>query len=256
MLFRMISYLCFTAILMLINFDWTSGLNPPRDVKIVKSELQWKPPDENNVRYSIQYKLVNKSEGEWQTLFNNTGQSFKFSDGFYRAVFRVRTERGSNFSEWVYSPQVKCVNVNSCAPVVNLSMTSGIASLTIAHMDNSLEKEHGGHLEFKISSWKVENGVNSELDSRLTDSKHEIFNDLESGQHCFQVQYLLYNKPYGRPSELRCAVNPETPDEIRRRVFLCSILGTFLLLTLGVFHVQRISYANMSKFQQSKFAVI
>lgn len=124
--------------------------------------------------------------------------------------------------------------------MVNISAKPGIVSLTLAHMDQSLAKEYGDHLEFNILSWNVNNRKNPEVsciyqknhanihslffydkskadefltlqESVVTNSKDYLFDKLESGQnYCFQVEYLLYHKPYGKASEKRCIFIPET----------------------------------------------
>lgn len=124
----------------------------------------------------------------------------------------------------------------------------------MAHMDESLEKEYGEHIEFNISYWKVDNGGSPkvscilhkkqtkktiksckqtfipflqedqckadqrfflflQVESIITNRKNEPFPELELEQnYCFQVEYLLYNKPYGNASKERCEFIPETRE--------------------------------------------
>jgi len=51
-----------------------------------------------------------------------------------------------------------CFTVAVCFPVTNLIVKRERVSLTMTHMDQSLEKEYGEHIQFKISYWKVDNG--------------------------------------------------------------------------------------------------
>nr|ABJ97311.1 cytokine receptor family member B6 [Danio rerio]ABJ97330.1 zebrafish CRFB6 receptor [Expression vector pAct26CRFB6] len=225
-----------TVFMLIVNIERTCCLNPPQDLKIVKSQLLWKPPEvDGDLRYSLQYKLDSKAEDKWYNVSSHINKNvFNITDEFYGALFRVRAEKGYHISEWAISNRVNCVNVNSCAPVVNLSEKPGIVSLTLAHMDQSLEKEHGEHLEFNISSWSVNSRENPEEDV-VINSKDYIFNDLESGQiYCFQVEYLLYHKPYGKASKERCVFIPETPEAKKKRVLIYGPLITcFVLMVCG-----------------------
>lgn len=232
---EMIRHIHVAAVLILIiNIERAFGLNPPQDVKIVGSNLQWKPSDDDSVLWSLQYNHNIKSEDEWLNVSSHIGtksRTFEITPEFYRAVFRVRTEKGNHMSDWQYSNPVQCVNVESCAPVINLIATPERVSLTMAHMDQSLEKEYGDHLEFHILFWKVDNGVYpDEVQSIITNSKNEPFKNLESGQnYCFQVKYLLFDKPYGNASKEICRIIPETSEAVRKRVLLYSILTTIFV---------------------------
>lgn len=216
-------------LILIINIERTFGLKPPHDVKIVGSDLLWKPSNDDNVLYSLQYNPKRKSEDEWLNVSSHIGtklRTFQITPEFYGAVFRVRTEKGNNVSEWQYSNPVQCVNVKSCAPVMNLSVKHERVSLT--HMDQSLEKEYGEHIEFNLSYWKVDNGGSSKF--IITNRKHEPLPELESEQnYCFQVEYLLYDKPYGNASKKVCKIIPETPEAANRRVLLYIILTTLFL---------------------------
>lgn len=233
----MIRHICVGVVTLLINIEWTFSLNPPQDIKIVRSNLQWKKPpdDDGSFLYSLQYKPGFKTDDEWYnvTSRNGTELRFQFTPEFYGAVFRVRAEKGNNVSEWQYSKPVQCVNANSCAPVLKLSVKPEMVSVTMAHMDESLEKEYGEHVEFNVSFWKVNNGGYSKAKFIITTSKNEHINSLESGQnYCFQAEYLLYEKPYGNVSNQICAIIPETPETIKSRVLLYSILVSFIVTAM------------------------
>ncbi|XP_077087703.1 interferon gamma receptor 2 [Siphateles boraxobius] len=216
--------------LLIINIDRTFGLKPPHDVKLVRSDLQWKPSNDDNVLYSLQYNPKSKSQDEWLNVSSHIGtklRTFQITAELYGAVFRVRSEKGNNVSEWQYSNPVQCVNVAFCLPETNLSVKHERVFLTMKHMDQSLEKEYGEHIQFKISYWKVDNSGSSEVKSIITNRKNEPLQELESEQnYCFQVEYLLYDKPYGNASTEMCKIIPETPETARRRVLLFSILTT------------------------------
>jgi len=58
-----------------------------------------------------------KSEDEWFNVSSHIGtklRTFQITPEFYGAVFRVRTEKGNNVSEWQYSKPVQCVNGKDC----------------------------------------------------------------------------------------------------------------------------------------------
>lgn len=61
--------------------------------------------------------------------------------------------------------------VNSCAPVLKLSVKPEMVYVTMAHMDESLEKEDGENLEFNVSFWKVNNGGYSKVSCVLHTQK-------------------------------------------------------------------------------------
>ncbi|XP_026112444.1 interferon alpha/beta receptor 1 [Carassius auratus] len=237
---KMIRHVFVGAVFMLlINFEGTSCLNPPQGVKLFGSYLQWKkPPDEDSVLYSLQYKRSFKSEDEWYnvTSHNKTELRFKITPEFYGAEFRVRAEKGNNTSEWKYSTKVQCVNTNACVPVMKLSVKPGKVYVTMDHMDGSLKYEHGEHIQFNVSFWKVDNGGYSKVESIITNSKKQIL-ELESGQnYCFQVQYLFYDKPYGNISNQSCAIIPETLEMVKSRDLLFIISTTLLVTAMcGVF---------------------
>ncbi|KAG1937186.1 hypothetical protein F2P79_018142 [Pimephales promelas] len=110
----MTRYLNVVAVfILIINIERTFGLKPPHDVKIVGSDLQWKPSNDDTVLYSLQYNPKLKSEDEWLNVSSHIGtklRTFQITPEFYGAVFRVRTEKGNNVSEWQYSKPVQCVN--------------------------------------------------------------------------------------------------------------------------------------------------
>lgn len=234
----MIRHICVGVVLtLLINTEGTFCLNPPQGVKITRSCLQWKKPpdDDGGVLYSLQYKPASKTDDEWHnvTSHNRTELRFQITPEFYGAVFRVRAEKGDNVSEWQYSKPVQCVNANSCAPVLKLSVKPEMVYVTMAHMDESLEKEDGENVAFNVSFWKVNNGGYSKAEFIITKSKNEHIFTLESGQnYCFQVQYLLYEKPYGNVSNQICAIIPETPEMIKSRTLIYSILTSFLVTAM------------------------
>uniref|UniRef100_A0A8C1PV32 Interferon gamma receptor 2 n=1 Tax=Cyprinus carpio TaxID=7962 RepID=A0A8C1PV32_CYPCA len=233
---KMIRHVCAGAVLMLlINIEGTFCLNPPQDVKLVGSYLQWKkPPDGDSVLYSLQYRRGFKSDDEWYnvTSHNGTELRFKITPEFYGAEFRVRAEKGNDVSEWKGSEKVQCVNTNSCVPVMKLFVKPEKVYVTMAHMDDSLEKEHGEHIEFNLSFWNVDNGGYSKVESIITNSQKQIL-ELESGQnYCFQVQYLFYEKPYGNVSNQSCASIPETLEMMKSRDLLFIILTTLLVTAM------------------------
>ncbi|NP_001348086.1 interferon gamma receptor 2a precursor [Sinocyclocheilus rhinocerous] len=232
----MTRHVCVGAVLMLlINIEGTFCLYPPQDVKLVGSYLQWKkPPDEDSVLYLLQYKHGSKSDDEWYNVMshNETELRFKITPEFYEAVFRVRAEKGYNMSEWQYSKKVQCVNANSCVPVMKLSVKPEKVYVTMEHMDESLEKEHGENIQFNVSFWKVDNGGYSKVEFIITNSRKQKL-ELESGQnYCFQVQYLFYEKPYGNVSNQSCAIIPEPPEMIKSRDLLFIILTTLLFTAM------------------------
>ncbi|ROL51362.1 Interleukin-10 receptor subunit beta [Anabarilius grahami] len=227
----MIRHIHVTAVFILV-IESTFGLEPPQDVKIVESDLQWKPPNDDNVLYSLQYKLNSKSEDEWLNVSSHIGtklKSFRITPEFYGAVFRVRSEKEKHISEWQYSNPVQCLNVESCVPVMNLNVKPEMVHLTMTHMDRSLEKEYGEHVEFNVSYWKKDNRGYPEVQSIIISRNEDIVN-LEPWQnYCFQAEYLLFEKPYGNPSEEKCEIIPERSEAVKRRVFFYSILATVLV---------------------------
>ncbi|XP_050965062.1 interferon gamma receptor 2 isoform X3 [Labeo rohita] len=230
----MVRHICVGAVLMLLfDIEGTFCLNPPQDVKIVRSNLQWKsPPNAGSVLYSLQYKLGSKSD-EWYnvTSHNRIDLKFYITPEFYGAIFRVRAEKGGNVSEWQDSKKVECVNVNSCVPVVKPFVKPETVCLTLSHMDESLKYEYGDHIEFDVSFWKMDNAGSKE--HFITKSKNECFPKLESEQnYCFQVQYLLYENPHGNVSNQTCVFTPESPEMIKRRALLFSILTTLLVTAM------------------------
>ncbi|XP_026067160.1 interferon gamma receptor 2 [Carassius auratus] len=233
----MIRQICVGLVLtLLINIE-TLCLNPPQDVRIVRSNLQWKRPadDDDSVLYSLQYKPGHNTGDEWYSVTSHNGTQLRFqiTPEFYGAVFRVRAEQGINVSEWQYSDSVNCANANFCVPLLKLSVKPEMVLVTMAHMDESLEKEDGEHVEFNLSYWKVNNGGYLKPESVITKSKNEPIFQLESGQkYCFQVQYLLYEKPYGNVSNQICAIIPETPETIKSRHLLFSIFASFLVTAM------------------------
>ncbi|KAI2664453.1 Tissue factor [Labeo rohita] len=206
---EMIRHICVGAVLMLLfNIEGTFCLNPPQDVKIVRSNLH-------------------KSD-EWYnvTSHNRTDLKFYITPEFYGAIFRVRAEKGSNVSEWQDSNKVECVNVNSCVPVMKLFVKPETVCLTLSHMDESLKYEYGDHIEFNVSFWKMDNAgskvscllqlvhslyfTKRTIEHFITKNKNECFPKLESEQnYCFQVQYLLYENPHGNVSNQTCVFTPE-----------------------------------------------
>ncbi|XP_051543363.1 uncharacterized protein LOC127434575 isoform X2 [Myxocyprinus asiaticus] len=224
--------------ILMIGLAKTVDLQPP-DVRIVESELQWKSANDDGVLYSVQYKRGSNPANEWHNVSSHTGTKLKtlyITAELYGAVFRVRAEKENRTSEWQNSKPVKCVNIQYCVPLINLTVKPGVAHLQMEHMDQSLVKELGTEIAFNISYWKVANGGHSEVQFFVTNGKSQHFPNLESGQkYCFQVQYLRYSKPYGNTSNQRCAIIPETAEEAKRRVLLSSILSTvFVLAMCGV----------------------
>ncbi|XP_043100422.1 interferon gamma receptor 2 [Puntigrus tetrazona] len=234
----MIRHICVRVVLtLLINIEGAFSINPPQDVKIVPSNLQWKKPpdDDDGFLYSLQYKPASETDDEWYNVTSHNGTELKFriTPKFNGAVFRVRAEKGSDVSEWQYSKPVQCANTDSCVPVLKLSVKPEMVYLTLAHVDESLEKEDGEHVAFNVSFWKVNNGKYSEARFIITRSKNEHIFNLESGQnYCFQVQYSLYEKPYGNISNQICAIIPETPEAIKSRALIFSIIMSFLVTVM------------------------
>ncbi|KAK2911765.1 hypothetical protein Q8A67_003898 [Cirrhinus molitorella] len=234
----MIRHICVGAVLMLLfNIEKIFCLNPPQDVRLFKTYLQWKKPpdDDDNVLYSLQYKLGSNPDDEWHcvTNYSRTELSFKITPELYGAKLRVRAEKGNSISEWQYSNKVKCVNANSCVPVMTLSVKPETVCVSMAHMDDSLKKEYGDNIEFNVSFWKVDNAGFLKVEFFILTGKNKCFHILESGQkYCFQVQYLFYENPYGNVSNQSCVFIPESSE---KGALLISILTTLLVTaTCGV----------------------
>lgn len=239
--------------ILMINVAGTLDVKPPPDVKIVGSQLQWKSPDDKNVLYYVQYKHNSDPADEWHNVSSYNGTSlktFEITTEFYGAIFRVRAEKDSHTSAWQISKPVQCMNLNICIPLMTVNVKPGMTFLNMSHMDQSLKKEHGGHIAFNVSFWKVVNGRHSEVVFRVTHDKTLSFNDLESGQkYCFQVQYSLYDKPYGNTSEQQCVNIPERPEEAEKRVLLTTIISTVLVLTICGCCIFAL-FKNHKKFKQ------
>ncbi|XP_057216636.1 interferon gamma receptor 2 [Triplophysa rosa] len=233
---EMICYIHVVAhfILMILNLAGAFDVPPPRDVKVVQSELQWlSPSSDDNVMYTVQYKRGSEPVDDWHNVTSHNGTKFAITKEVYGAIFRVRAEKEGHASEWQISNPVQCVHLNVCIPLMTVNVKPGKTYLSMSHMDKSFEKEYGVNIAFNISSWKVVTGVYSEVQFNVTNNKNEVILNLESGQmYCFQVQYSFYNKPYGNTSEQQCVIIPETPEEAKRRTFLTTILTTFCILTL------------------------
>nr|XP_055055814.1 uncharacterized protein LOC129440464 [Misgurnus anguillicaudatus] len=238
----------------LFYFSRTLDVQPPRDVKItlVGSRLQWKSSDDKSVLYYVQYKNNSDPADEWHNVSSYNGTSlktFEITNEFYGGIFRVRAEKDSHTSEWQISKPVLCMNLNICIPLMTVNVKPGIIVLHMSHMDQSLKKEYGDHIAFNVSLWKV-NGRHSEVEFIVTLDKTLSFRNLESGQkYCFQVQYSLYNKPYGNTSEQQCVNIPESPEEAEKRVVLTTIITTVLVLTICGCCIFAL-FKNHKKFKQ------
>ncbi|XP_051981264.1 uncharacterized protein LOC127642854 [Xyrauchen texanus] len=252
----MIRYIYAVAhFILMIDLAKTVDLKPP-DIRLVGSELQWTSANDDSVLYSVQYKRGSQVFGnpadDWHNVTSHIGTKLKtlyITAELYGAVFRVRAEKENRTSEWQNSKPDTCVNIQYCVPLINLTVKPGVAHLQMEHIDQSWVKEHGPVIAFNISYWKVANGGPSEVEFFVTNGKSQHFPNLDSGQkYCFQVQYLMYSKPYGNASNQRCAIIPKTAEEAKRRVFLSSILITVIVLAMcGV-----CIFALFKKYKQLK----
>ncbi|KAK2850396.1 hypothetical protein Q7C36_009179 [Tachysurus vachellii] len=207
-----------------------------QNVKVKSSVLSWNhPKDYTNITYAVQY---NTTLSEWHEVYRGTQHQFNFSakaDDFYGKRFRVRSERGNQTSAWVTSKLVQCVHIHTCAPLIELKVETDKVHLWMKHRDESLKKEKGGHIEFRLLYWK-RNGSNNkeELWKPFVNSVHLILDDLESREeYCFQAEYWYLNKPYGQPSREICTVILETSFRRNLRVIMLGLLTIGALAFLG-----------------------
>uniref|UniRef100_A0A4W4DVZ7 Fibronectin type-III domain-containing protein n=1 Tax=Electrophorus electricus TaxID=8005 RepID=A0A4W4DVZ7_ELEEL len=199
-----------TVYIVLIFSVWMTELPPPppQHIQIHSSVLMWNSSgDDRNVTYTVQYS---SAPGElWDSMTGCSQLQCDFAaKDFYGKVFRVRAERGNLSSDWQQSEKVQCIHINTCAPIINLSIVSDKVELMGLHRDSSLKKEYGGHITFRLLYWKT----TSPNDKQNNEYTHPIImNDLEPGKnYCFQFDYLYFHKPYGNPSRLICKEIPET----------------------------------------------
>lgn len=211
----------------------SSKLSPPRRVNVRSSVLTWDPPvDHTGITYAVQY---NTTLSDWSGVYNSPQRMFNFTaaaEDFYGKRFRVRSERGNQTSDWEMSKLVQCAHLHTCAPIIELKVETDKVHLLMKHRDQSVKEENGRHISFKPLYWK-RNGTKNK---RVFNSDHLVFKDLESGEeYCFQVEYLLYEKPHGKPSREVCTVIPETSKQRNWRVIMFGVLTLIGLAIVGSF---------------------
>ncbi|XP_076854530.1 interferon gamma receptor 2 isoform X2 [Brachyhypopomus gauderio] len=215
---------------LVIRRVWLTELAAPPHIEIRSSVLRWDSPRDTNVTFSVQYSTV--PVGLWHSM---TGCSLLHCDfpgeQFYGKVFRVRAERGTLSSVWQQSEQVHCAHIDTCAPLITLTITTDKVGLSMKHRDSSLKKEYGGHITFKPLYWKTTNPNDIQEPDDITNPL--IIWGLESGKnYCFQVEYLTYNKPYGHPS-LICEEIPEKSADRTFRIIISGVVTVLVLAILG-----------------------
>ncbi|MCI4378057.1 hypothetical protein PGIGA_G00211350 [Pangasianodon gigas] len=215
-----------------IHCACSSGLSPPQRVKVKSSVLTWNgTKDFTNITYVVQYSTTSN---DWRDVYSGTQQQFNFTaaaEDFYGTRFRVQSKRGNQTSAWVMSKLVQCAHLHTCAPIIELKVETDRVHLWMKHRDQSLEEKEGGHISFKPLYWKRNSTNKEELNATST---HLVLEDLESGQeYCFQVEYLLFHKPHGKPSREICKVIPETSKQRNLRVIMLGVLTVAGLAILG-----------------------
>ncbi|KAK1797678.1 hypothetical protein P4O66_008046 [Electrophorus voltai] len=220
---------------------------PPQHIQIHSSVLMWNSSgDDRNVTYTVQYS---SAPGElWDSMTGCSQLQCDFAaKDFYGKVFRVRAERGNLSSDWQQSEQVQCIHINTCAPIINLSIVSDKVQLQRKHRDSSLKKEYGGHITFRLLYWKTTSPNDKQENNEYTNPI--IMNDLEPGKnYCFQFDYLYFHKPYGNPSRLICKEIPETSFGRTLRVIVSGVLTVVVLAIFGGWLY--FAYKNYRKIKQ------
>ncbi|XP_060785113.1 interferon gamma receptor 2 [Neoarius graeffei] len=223
-----------SEVFLIIRCACSSKLPPPQHVKVESSVLTWiYGKVQVNVTYAVQY---NTTLTDWRDVYSGTQQQFNFTataEDFYGKRFRVRSERENQTSDWELSELVQCAHLHTCAPILEVKVETDMVRLRVKHRDQSLREKKGGHLSLQLLYWK-RNHTNDELQELPMDSTH-IIEDLDSGEeYCFQVEYLVFYKPHGKPSPEICEVIPETSKERNIRVVIIGVLTVAGLAVLGV----------------------
>ncbi|XP_062862592.1 interferon gamma receptor 2 [Trichomycterus rosablanca] len=211
----------------------SSELSSPQNLKIRLSVFTWKfSGNDSNVMYTVQY---NTSSGAWQTVCDCKHRSFDFSsaaEDFYGKHFRVRAERENQTSAWRVSEQVQCAHNNVCSPQITLKVETDRVLLWVQDRDKSLGEEHGSHLMLRGLYWKTSSPDN--IQEHDFGPNPLVLEDLEAGQeYCFQVKYLAFQKPYGKPSRKLCELIPESSGQRTLRIILLGVLTVGGLAMLG-----------------------
>ncbi|KAM9486817.1 interferon gamma receptor 2 [Clarias gariepinus] len=212
-----------------------SEIPSPQRVKVNLSVLIWdRPKNYTNITYAVQ---SNTTLSDWRDVYTGPQQQFNFTaaaEDFYGKKFRVQAKKGNQTSKWVESRLVQCAHLHTCAPVIQLKVERDMVHLWMKHRDSSLKANEGGHIEFRPLYWK-RNSTNDKQEPGFN-SDYLLIRDLEPGQeYCFQVEYLLFHKPHGKPSREICAVIPETSKQRSLRFVMYGVLVVVLLAILGGF---------------------
>ncbi|NP_001347714.1 interferon gamma receptor 2 precursor [Pygocentrus nattereri] len=216
---------------LIFHSAWSTNLSAPKLKEVSSSVLSWEPSKVNNVTYTVQYRA--DPGQEWHYLCGCNQPQFSFADGdFYGKIFRVRAERGNQTTVWQESVKIQCRHTDACAPLLNLTIKNYKVLLWMDDKDETLKKEFGGHITFRALYWKETSASDKqELDAS---GKTLLIEELEAGQkYCFNVVYVVYNKPYGSPSRVLCEVIPETPTVQNLRIIISGVLINAGLMVFG-----------------------
>lgn len=219
---------------------------PPQDVR-VDSVLRWRPDTkhQHHVKYTVQYNIFDHQEwlevpGCVQTELTTCNITSISMDGC--VMLRVHALEGGRMSVAVQAYGYD----NTCSPVFTLIPRPG--SLTVNMLNNSLSYAHGDHAEYLINYSRV--GHPSK--KRYSLSSVPLVDLVVGERYCVEVQYILYNTPYGPPSRTQCEVIPVSDKDRENKtlaITLPIVLALGVLVVGSAFVITR-NYERIKQFLQ------
>ncbi|XP_017297554.1 interferon gamma receptor 2 isoform X2 [Kryptolebias marmoratus] len=218
---------------------------PPTRVLVNGSQLTWSPGSEDaDVTYSVDYRRFGSNswnavpECRSTPLPSCSPVSFRLRYDCHE--LRVRAERAGLKSEPV---QACSSHGDLCSPQVHLK--AGPGSLTVGLSNNhSLFQEYAAHAKHRVYY-----GEEGEQLERHEDSESSaFFKGLDVGRRfCVQVQFLKYEKPFGRASCVQCDIIPPSGESTQKVLIVAVVVIVLVVLIVGIFYIFICKYKKIKQ---------
>ncbi|KAF6718630.1 Interferon alpha/beta receptor 1 [Oryzias melastigma] len=209
-------------------------LMPPQNVTVYGSQLTWAPGSgDGEVLYTVEYQR--HASKSWQQVLACTltpHTSCDFSSAKAEAEHGCVALHVRAHEHGVSSAAVPACSSQGgpCSPEVTLTAAPGAIMVNLNKKHN-LHDEYADSACYRISFGKEGEKLNVTVDTLSS----ETFSNLEEGQrYCAAVEFMLYGKPIGVPSCVRCELIPSQSTTKKTVIITSVVVGVIVLVIVPV----------------------
>ncbi|RVE57798.1 hypothetical protein OJAV_G00202740 [Oryzias javanicus] len=207
---------------------------PPQNVSVYGSQLTWSPGSgDGEVLYTVEYQRhASKSWQQVPACVSTPHTSCDFSSAAAKAEHGCVALHVRAYDHGVSSAAVPACSSQGgrCSPEVTLTTAPGAIMVNL-NKKHYLHDEYADGACYRISFGKEGAQLNVTVDTLSS----ETFSDLDEGRrYCAAVEFMLYGKPFGVPSCVRCELIPAQSTAKKTVIITSVVVGVIVLVVVPV----------------------